>query len=295
MDAALPQATQSARASRSANGDTASPSWRAAMRQKTTLSKTEKSDEPRKLSTSQEPDGAAALGASRLPAYRSPTQAPQIAKDLFATTARLSRPGLASAILIAAPNGNLGLLPLYDALFGGARDRGYRALLAAITPPQLEELRHGMREVEQGMARAGGAARYLKQLGPARAQLKMAALICALARAYGLAIIPVDSPPEGGSEAADRAMAETVRQQIEGGRNLLVLTSLTQILPLQGILLRGPGKGAQGINTVSASFANSFGPEAAQHGSAPSPKSGPACGRVNFYRMTGEMRDWMPS
>jgi hypothetical protein len=29
-------------------------------------------------------------------------------------------------------------------------------------------------------------------------------------------------------------MAETVRQQIEGGRNLLVLTSLTQILPLQG-------------------------------------------------------------
>jgi hypothetical protein len=152
-----------------------------------------------------------------------------------------------------------------------------------------------MREVEQGMARAGGAARYLKQIGPARAQSKMAALVCALARAYGLAIVPVGSPPEGGSEGADRAMAETVRQQIDGGRNLLVLTGLKQILPLQGILLRGPGKGGHGINAVAASFASTFGPEAAQHGSRPSSKSGPSCGRVNFYRMTGEMRDWMPS
>jgi hypothetical protein len=262
------------------------------MRQKTTPSK---ADESRKPSTSQVSEGATAKGASRLPVYRSPTQAPLIAKDLFATTARLSRPGLASAILIAAPSGNLGLLPLYDALFGSARGKGYRALLAAITPTQLEELRHGMREVEQGMARAGGAARYLKQIGPARAQSKMAALICALARAYGLAIIPVDSPPGDGSEGADRAMAETVRQQIDGGRNLLVLAGLTQILPLQGVLLRGPGKGGHGINAVSASFASTFGPEAAQHGSAPSSKAGPVCGRVNFYRMTGEMRDWMPS
>jgi hypothetical protein len=292
MDAALPQATQSAR---SAGGATVSPSWRAAMRQKGTPSKADKPDEPRKSSASGEPGVANAAGASHLGVYRSPAQAPLIAKDLFTTAARLSRPGLASAILIAAPSGNLGLLPLYDALFGSARDKGYRALLAAITPTQLEELRHGMREVEQGMARAGGAARYLKQIGPARAQSKMAALVCALARAYGLAIIPVDSPPEGGSEGADRAMAETVRQQIDGGRNLLVLAGLKQILPLQGILLRGPGKGGHGINAVSASFASSFDPEAAQHGPAPSSKSGPACGRVNFYRLAGEMKDWIPS
>jgi hypothetical protein len=291
MDGALPRATQSAR---SAGGATA-PSWRAAMRQKETPSKRDKPDEPRKPSASGESGGTIAAGASHLGVYRSLAQAPLIAKDLFTTAARLSRPGLASAILIAAPSGNLGLLPLYDALFGGARDKGYRALLAAITPAQLEELRHGMREVEQGMARAGGAARYLKQIGPARAQSKMAALVCALARAYGLAIVPVDSPPESGSEGADRAMAETVRQQIDGGRNLLVLTGLNQILPLQGILLRGPGKGGHGINAVSASFATTFGPGAAQHGPAPSAKSGLACGRVNFYRMAGEMKDWMPS
>jgi hypothetical protein len=187
-----------------------------------------------------ETDAPVATGTSPqavVPNYRSPVQAPQIIQEVYAAAVRLARPGFGSALIIGAPQRVVGMLPVYDALFGSARQNGFRTLLARLTPLEIQVLRNDMREAEQGIARAGSAAAYLKLLGPEHAAAQIAALSFLLAKANGLAIVTAEPP----AEASEPAMTQEIRRASAGGRNLLVLCPVAQLLPLQDGLLKGSG------------------------------------------------------
>jgi hypothetical protein len=236
---------------------------------------------------------AAAKGGTAqaiIPSYRSPAQAPQIVKDLFAAVARLARPGFGSALIIGAPQRVAGLLPVYDALFGIARRNGFRTVLARLAPLEIQVLRNDMRDAEQGIARTGSAAAYLKLLGPERAAAQIAALAFLLAKANGLSI----ATAEPADEASEPAMTPEIRRASAGGRNLLVLCPVAQVLSLQDSLLKGSGKGSIPVNAVSCSFAESFAAEVASYARVPTAKPGLA-GRFNFHRLGKPMLHWMPS